>query len=156
MIRVTLVSEPLTDYGIKKKVKVRTSRDTFNFVKEYVEKSDVRDFRIYETMLILFLDRGNNIYAVHELSSGSTNGTVIDAKLIFKTALLIPGGNVESIILVHNHPSGNTRPSIQDDKITKRIYKAGKIIDIKLIDHLVVAGDFSGYFSYADRGVLSL
>ena len=76
-------------------------------------------------------------------------GTVVDPKMIFKAAL---DEKASSIILCHNHPSGNTQPSEEDKKLTKKISEAGKVLEIAVLDHIIVA--HSGFFSFADEGLL--
>ena len=77
------------------------------------------------------------------------DGTIVDVRLIMQTALL---AHSSSIILAHNHPSGQLKPSSQDDRITKKIKEAAKLMDIRIQDHLIVTGD--NYYSYADEGRL--
>jgi DNA repair protein RadC len=84
-----------------------------------------------------------------QVSLGGVSGTVVDAKIIFKKALEIPAS---AIILCHNHPSGNLRPSGADIEITKKVKEGGALIDINVLDHLIVSE--RGYFSFADEGML--
>ena len=102
-----------------------------------------------EEMSILLLNRANKPLGFSKISTGGTSGTVVDIKVVFQTALK---ANANSIIICHNHPSGNLTPSEADLKITKNIKEAGKMMDIPLIDHLIITQE--GYYSFADEGML--
>ena len=78
------------------------------------------------------------------VSKGGISNTVVDLRIIFQAAIL---ANASRIILVHNHPSGNLKPSLQDDKITKRVYQVASILGIELTDHLIISEE--SYYSYA-------
>ena len=83
------------------------------------------------------------------ISRGGVSGTVVDLKLVFGTAMKAGASN---IILSHNHPSGNLRPSPEDIQLTKKIVSAGNILDIKIFDHLIITNE--GYYSFAEEGML--
>lgn len=102
-----------------------------------------------ESFKVAYLNRAMKILGIHTISTGGTSSTVVDSKIIFSGALL---ANASSIILCHNHPSGNLKPSPQDDSLTKKLVAAGNVLDIKVIDHIILSTD--GYFSYADEGRL--
>lgn len=102
-----------------------------------------------EEMVILLLNRANKVLGFTKISTGGTTGTVVDTKVIFQTALK---ANAHSLILAHNHPSGNLNPSEADIKITKNIREAGKLMDISLVDHLIITDE--GYYSFADEGMI--
>lgn len=103
----------------------------------------------YEEFWVLHLSHANRLIAKECLSSGGTASTLVDVKLLMKRAVdKLSSG----LILVHNHPSGNLMPSIQDNQLTLRIKQACQILDIRLLDHLIVAS--SGYYSYNDEGKL--
>ena len=87
-------------------------------------------------MKMLLLDRSNRVLGIVSLSKGGTTGTVIDIKLMMQYALK---ANAHGIILAHNHPSGNLNPSEADSKITDRIEKACKTLEIHLLDHLIIS-----------------
>ena len=89
------------------------------------------------------------VLGIYELSTGGVAGTVADLKLVFTAALK---ANACNIILSHNHPSGNLKPSRVDEELTKKIKEAGTYFDVKVLDHIVVTGE--GYYSFADEGVL--
>ena len=94
------------------------------------------------------MNKANRIISQHKISEGGVSGTIVDVKRIFHLVLNELGS---AIILVHNHPSGNTIPSENDISITKKIIEAGKLFDIAILDHVIVG---IGYYSFADNGVL--
>ncbi len=125
------------------KVIVRSSKDSFEAIKGYFFDLNHEEFWVF------LLNRANKITHHHQLSVGGTAGTVVDIKLVFKYAVdhLAAG-----IIVAHNHPSGQLRPSELDKKITKKLKEAGKIMDVLLVDHLIIADN--GYYSFSDQGML--
>ena len=124
-------------------VTVRSSADAFHYIRGRLENI------AHEEFWILLMSRANRILSAEQISRGGTTATVVDVKIIVKKAVdCLASG----IILVHNHPSGNRMPSVQDDELTKRIQSASALFDIRVLDHLVIAGN--EYFSYADEGRL--
>lgn len=103
----------------------------------------------YEEFWVLHLSRSNRVIARECVSRGGTAATVVDIKLILKSAL---NKLSSAIILVHNHPSGNLKPSAQDDSITRRIKEGAAMLDIRVLDHIIISP--AGYYSYADEGRL--
>jgi len=103
----------------------------------------------HEEFWILMLNRSNRILTRYNVSKGGLTGTVIDVRLILKKAL---ESHAASMILAHNHPSGNKQPSGADQTITHKIADAGQIMDIPVIDHIIIAEN--NYFSFADEGML--
>ncbi|MGB0404033.1 MAG: RadC family protein [Salibacteraceae bacterium] len=103
----------------------------------------------FEEFWILILNRANKILKKEKISSGGISGTVADSRLIFKSAIDNLGS---AIILAHNHPSGNLKPSQADINLTKRISEAGKLLEIQVLDHIIIAEN--QYFSFADEGLL--
>lgn len=103
----------------------------------------------HEECWIMYLNRGNRLIAQEKLSSGGLGSTVMDTKMILKKAM---GKLASSIILVHNHPSGNRTPGKEDIIQTQRLKEAAKACDICLMDHLIIAGN--SYFSFSDDGAL--
>ena len=127
--------------SIADKPKVSSSKDAYNCLQGTMSDLD------HEVFKIILLNRANRVLKVEMISVGGVSGTVVDPKVIFKKAL---GVQASSIILAHNHPSGNLKPSQADLSVTKRLVKAGESLDIKVIDHLIVAE--GGYYSFADEG----
>jgi len=103
----------------------------------------------HEEFWILLLNRSNKVLSKHRISQGGISGTVIDVRIIMKRAL---DQLASSIILCHNHPSGNREPSGADLEITKKLCDSGKILDIPVLDHIIIAEN--SYFSMADEGVM--
>jgi len=122
---------------------IRSSQDAFQHVQPLLFDLDV------EVFYILLLNRANRVLEATVISQGGVAGTVVDAKLIFQKAL---DKLASSIILVHNHPSGNLRPSQNDLNITKKLAKGARLLDMHVVDHLIVHQD--QYFSFADQGLL--
>jgi DNA repair protein RadC len=122
---------------------VSCSRDVYTFFSPILRDS------AYEEFWILLLNRGNKIINSICISQGGLSGTVADPKKIFKTALEQYSA---SVILCHNHPSGNVKPSESDIRLTQKLKKAGSFLDLPVIDHIII-GDGS-YFSFADEGIL--
>lgn len=110
--------------------------------------SDRMDY--IEEFYILLLNRANKVLGFSKISQGGLSGTVVDPKPIFQAALK---GNACSIILAHNHPSGNTKPSEADIRITGKVAEAGKFLELPVLDHLILAGD--EFFSFADNGMIN-
>lgn len=103
----------------------------------------------YEEFWILLLNRSNKIIDKKKISQGGISGTVTDIKMILKLAI---DKLSSSIILCHNHPSGNNKPSEQDISITKKIKESAKLMDINLLDHIIICE--KRYFSFADEGLI--
>ena len=104
----------------------------------------------HEEFWIIFLDRANHIIDRSRISQGGISGTVIDVRLIMKQAI---EKLATSIILVHNHPSGNLSPSKADKEITQKATDAARLLDINVLDHIIVAGN--KFTSFADEGLIS-
>ena len=102
-----------------------------------------------EQFKILLLNRANKVLGIYEVSTGGMSGTVADPKLIFATALK---ACASSIILSHNHPSGNLKPSNADLQLTQKVKEGGKLLDIEVYDHIILTTE--GYYSFADEGQL--
>ncbi len=103
----------------------------------------------HEEFWLLLLDRGLRLMDTVRVSSGGMHGTVADPKLIFKAAL---DRRASAMILCHNHPSGQLRPSEEDIRLTKKLSEGGRLLEIAVQDHLIVTGN--GYYSFADNGMM--
>jgi len=115
------------------RIQINNPQDAFEVFWEAWDKEVIGHI---EEMKMLLLDRSNKVLGIVSLSRGGTTGTVIDIKLIMQYALK---ANAHGIILAHNHPSGNLNPSEADNKITDRIEKACKTLEIHLLDHLIIS-----------------
>jgi DNA repair protein RadC len=102
-----------------------------------------------EEFYAILLNRANRVLGWTKISSGGISGTVADPKVIFQSALK---ANASSIIIAHNHPSGNLQPSESDTRLTKKIKQAGGFLDLPLLDHLILTSE--NYFSFADEGLI--
>lgn len=131
------------DEEISKKIKVTSSQQAYNYFKPMLLDLP------HEEFWVIMLNRANVIIKSEKISHGGVSGTVADAKLIFNKSLEVLAS---SVILCHNHPSGNTKPSDADISLTKRLKEAGKFLEIPVIDHLIFTD--TGYFSFADEGIL--
>ena len=103
----------------------------------------------HEEFWLLMLNRANRVLGKYKVSQGGLSGTVIDTRIILKKAL---DNLASSIIVCHNHPSGNKQPSDADVKITRKLKKAAEMLEIKLLDHVIIAD--KSYFSFADEGLI--
>ena len=103
----------------------------------------------HEVFYVLYLNQANRLIRCEPLSSGGLTGTVADIRIILKNALL---HNANQLIIAHNHPSGNLQPSAADKELTRKLREAASFMDIKLLDHLIVAG--VSYLSMSDEGIM--
>lgn len=131
------------EFVSEEKIKITSSQDAYNLV-----SAALMDLP-HEEFWIILTNRAQRVIKKQQISSGGVAGTVADPKLIFKLALeeLASG-----IILVHNHPSGNLAASQADMALTSKLKESGKLLEIQVLDHLIVAG--KSYFSFADEGLL--
>lgn len=104
---------------------------------------------MHEEFWVLYLNNSNKVIYKSQLSKGGITGTVVDIRIVFKTAF---EQNATSIILCHNHPSGTLVASDADKQITKKLKEAGKMLEINILDHLIITS--SSYMSFADEGIL--
>lgn len=125
------------------KTPVKSSKTVFNLFHPLLGDLD------HEEFWLLMLNRANKILGRFKVSQGGLSGTVIDTRIILKKAL---DNLASSIIVCHNHPSGNNQPSDADVKITEKLKKAAEMLEIKLLDHVIIAD--KSYFSFADEGLI--
>jgi DNA repair protein RadC len=125
---------------------VRSSSDAYHLFLEHWDKNKIEYVEQFKAM---FLNRANRVLAIYEVSSGGISETVADPKQIFTAALKI---NSSQVIICHNHPTSNLKPSKSDEHLTETIVQAGKFLKLPVIDHLIVSID--GYLSFADEGLL--
>jgi len=125
------------------KNKISSSKDVFElFASNFSSTS-------YEEFWILMLNRANHIIKKINISEGGVSETIVDAKKIFSIAL---ENKATSIVLCHNHPSGNIQPCEADIKLTKKLKEAGKTLDILVVDHIIIG--IEKYYSFADEGII--
>ena len=127
---------------IKERPQIKSSQDAYNSIAPLLIDLPLEEF------WILLLNRANRVIGKACVSTGGVSGTVVDAKVLFQYAVK---ALASSVILFHNHPSGNFQPSQADISLTKKLQDAGKALDIAVLDHLIVSE--SGYYSFADEGL---
>ena len=127
-----------------KKDKVQSSKEAYDILGPIM--IDLQ----HEEFWIVCLNRANMVLSKERISAGGLHATVVDTKIIFAQALR---QGASSIILYHNHPSGEVKPSVQDIRLTKKLCEAGQILDIKVQDHLIIGHD--DYFSFIDEGMMN-
>ena len=138
--RVTLVREGCSHTGVKH---IHAPEDVHNILAaEYADA-------VVETAMMLALDTKNKVIGIFEISRGSLNASIIHPRDIFQRAILV---NAASVILAHNHPSGDPTPSPEDVALTKKLVDAGKVMDITVLDHVIV-GECS-FVSLKEQGAL--
>lgn len=130
-----------TDNQLKKNIK--SSQDVFE------EVIGVMSDLPHEEFWVLFLDRRNAVIKKSNVSKGGVSGTVADAKIIFKEAIQLLAS---AVILCHNHPSGNLKPSDADIQLTKKMKEIGNLVDVPVLDHLIITD--KSYFSFGDEGLI--
>jgi DNA repair protein RadC len=127
----------------EEKPRITNSQDSYELLKPHL--LDIP----HEEFWIILLNRANRVIRKHQISQGGIAGTVADPKIIFKFALeeLASG-----IIIAHNHPSGNLKPSQADIDLTRKLIDGGKLLEIQVLDHIIAGGQ--KYFSFADEGLM--
>ena len=141
-LNLRIIKENAGRYDVNKKI--QSPEDVFNIAQKVIKANEYAE----ENLWLITLDTKNNITGIFTVSTGSLNSTIVHPREIFKRAVL---QNAASIIICHNHPSGDPVPSQEDINITKRIYDAGKILGIELLDHIII-GD-NKYTSLKEKGV---
>jgi DNA repair protein RadC len=125
------------------KVKITGSKDAVNILQPVLADLSHEEFHI------LLLNRAHRVIGQRLISKGGISGTVVDPKLIFSGALEM---KASAVILSHNHPSGNTKPSEADIQLTRKLKEGGLSLEISVLDHIIIAG--SSFYSFADEGLL--
>jgi DNA repair protein RadC len=123
--------------------KITSSKAVFNIMQPIIGEL------LHEEFWVLFLNNSNKVIHKAQLSKGGITGTIVDTRIIFKTALEY---NAISLILTHNHPSGKLLASDSDKDITRKLQLAGKQMEIMILDHVIITE--SSYYSFADEGIL--
>ncbi len=140
--RITLVRERALPYH--KVPQMRSSKDVATLLRAYLSDVD-REF-----FVVFFLNQKNRLTGIHTVSMGSLTASVVHPREVYKAAIL---AQAAAIICGHNHPSGDVQPSREDRALTTRLFQAGKLLGIPLLDHIIV-GEDGHYFSFADEGLL--
>jgi DNA repair protein RadC len=151
----TLPGYPIGEFEISYKSKpgneeskkrMATSQDIYELLQK-IYNSDT--FGWIESFVLICLNRANRCTGFYKVSQGGITGTVADPRVILQVALM---ANATSIIISHNHPSGNLQPSRSDEDITQKIKQAAALLDIRLLDHIIVSED--GFYSFTDNGLI--
>ena len=128
----------------KDRKKVLSSDDAYKLL---LNNHDDDTIDYTETFKVLYLNQASQVVGCNTISKGGITGTSVDIRNIMQGALLT---NAVAMVLGHNHPSGNTRPSKEDDRTTDQIVKAGKLLDIRVLDHIIFTRE--DYYSFNDEG----
>jgi DNA repair protein RadC len=128
---------------IPERTQIKSSNDIFVLLSPFLSDLQTEEF------WAIFLNQNNRVQGKSQLSSGGINQSVVDVRILFKAAI---DQFATALVIAHNHPSGNLKPSTEDVKITKQIADAGKILNIQLLDHVIIAQN--SYFSFADESML--
>lgn len=136
-------------FPVKKedRIQIKSCEDAYQAFLDIWDR-DTLDYR--EMFIALYLNRCNEVLGYRIISIGGVAGTVVDVKQVLAIAVK---ANASSIVLAHNHPSGQLSPSQQDIDLTRKIKAGGVILDIQVLDHLILTSD-DAYFSFADEGYL--
>jgi len=140
IVSIKMVKEKNLEYSNNK---ISSPKDCANILKKFIGDYD------REAVVVMALDTKNKINSITVASLGSLNSSIVHPREIFKTAIL---SNASSIIIGHNHPSGNDLPSKEDISVTLRIKESGKILGIDLLDHIIIGDD--KYTSLKEKGML--
>jgi DNA repair protein RadC len=128
---------------VNRKLQLTSSKMVYDYLKHHFQSL------LHEEFYILLLNRANEVVGSKQISIGGFSGTIADGKVIFKTALEL---GAHAVILAHNHPSGQLKPSEADRVLTKKMAEFGKYIDLPVLDHLIFTDN--GYFSFSDHGLI--
>lgn len=127
--------------------KITCSNDAYEELKEFFDEDLIS---LQEQFVVMYLNQGNDVLGIQKLSIGGVTGTVADPRLIFATALKAAA---TGLIISHNHPSGTLKASEADLLMTRRLKEAGKLMEIKLLDHLIITPE-GKYLSFIDEGLI--
>lgn len=145
-----MVSEVELVYKSKVKSSERPQLKSVSDVAEFLKQNwDENKIELLEQFKVVFLNRNHRVLGIFQVSSGGVSGTVADSKLIFMAALKM---NACSLIISHNHPSGNLCPSDADKQLTKKMKESALLLDMHLLDHIILTNE--GYFSFANEGLI--
>jgi DNA repair protein RadC len=130
----------------KDRPRITDSRKAFDLFQQIWDQNKIE---LVEQFRIMLLDQNNSCIGLSHVSTGGMTSCIVDPKVVFGTAIK---AKATGIILAHNHPSGNLKPSVVDNQLTEKLVEAGKLLDVRVLDHLIVGAD--GYFSWADEGLM--
>jgi DNA repair protein RadC len=145
--KVTEISVSYTPSKAEKPA-IASSADAYAMFLEFFPKDTIA---LQEHFMVMYLNHSNKVLGIYPVSSGGMTGTVADIRLILAVALKTAA---TGILLAHNHPSGNIKPSRTDIALTVKVREAAKLMDIKLMDHFIISPQKGTYYSFADEGEL--
>jgi DNA repair protein RadC len=144
------ISEVMLVYRTKVKAserpQIKCSKDAYEL---FLETWDINTIEHHEEFKLMLLTRSNRVLGIASISKGGINGTVTDVRFVLQYAIK---ANASGLIVCHNHPSGNLKPSESDTAITRKIKDSAILMDIQLLDHLIINTD--NYYSFADNGLI--
>lgn len=123
-------------------LKIKSSEDSVRVLRQFIDTKRI-DYK--EFFWVLLLNNSNQLLGISEIAVGSTNGVTVNIKEVFQLALLT---NATCIIVAHNHPSGKLKASESDKRITQKLMKASKLLDLTLLDHIIITSE--DFMSYSD------
>ncbi|MFR1381384.1 MAG: JAB domain-containing protein [Clostridium neonatale] len=138
VVSIKMIRESSVLYDIRK---ISEPKDIVDLGKKFLDELD------REELIVACLNAKNEVNSVNVVSIGSLNNSIVHPREVFKTAIL---SNAASIVMIHNHPSGDVTPSKEDKEITLRIKESGIILGIKLLDHIIIGNDT--YYSFKEHG----
>ena len=125
---------------------LKTPKDCYQLL---LQTWDENRIEFVEQFKIILMNKAHRVLGIYELSTGGASTTTVDIKLVFMAALK---ANACNLVLSHNHPSGNLKPSMADEMLTSKIKAAGTLLEIEVLDHLIITSE--GYYSFADEGMM--
>lgn len=144
-VHLEMVKEPAHRYNLISRA-IHGPEDADRAAREIMRL----DCQAQEVFAVFMLDTKNRIIAAHEVTRGSLNASIVHPREVFKATIM---ANASSIICFHNHPSGNPNPSREDLSVTDRLVKAGRILDIPVLDHVII-GEPGSFVSLKERGMM--
>ena len=152
MTALTQIAELTVSYQVtpdfEKLPVITTSVQAYEFMYSFFPPGTIA---LQEHFFVAYLNRANKVIGVYHTSVGGISSTVSDPRLILGTALKLAASN---LLLAHNHPSANMRPSVADKELTRRLVEGARLLDLSVLDHLIVGPTRGDYYSFADEGLL--
>jgi DNA repair protein RadC len=128
-----------------KRIKITNAKDVADYVRPFISET----LMVYETFMVIGLNRANNTVGWGIISQGGLSSVLVDMRILMKMALDMC---CDKIILCHNHPSGTLRPSAEDRALTRRVVSACELVDLRLLDHVIITKE--GHYSFGEKGEL--
>lgn len=129
--------------------KITSSGDVIRILYPFYESLGMLEQK--EIFACLFMDKSNKLLSIAKISEGTATACMVDIQYILRLALL---QNAQNIIICHNHPSGNLSPSESDKTLTRQVMQASQLLNIGLLDHFILSGEGTNYYSFANEGLI--